>query len=135
MRDYSDIINMSRPYYPDHPPMSAHDRAAQFSPFAALVGYDEAVAETARLTDRRRELSEEEIMDLNVKINELKDKIKSRPNVRVDYFLEDGRKDGGSYEVHSGNVRTIDEYNDLIVFVDGYKIPIGDIYKIIFEDK
>ena len=134
MRDYQDIINMRRPYYPEHPPMSAHDRAAQFSPFAALVGYDEAVAETARLTDRRREMSEEEITDLNVKLNDLKERLSSRPLVTVHYFLEDGRKEGGSYRTHTGKVRTIDEYNSLIVFEGDAKIPVADTYKIVFED-
>ena len=57
--NYDDIKHLSRPQYDDLPPMSMHDRAAQFSPFAALVGYDDAVAETARLTDKRIELSEE----------------------------------------------------------------------------
>ena len=135
MRDYDDIINKSRPYYPDHPPMSAHDRAAQFSPFAALVGYDEAVAETVRLTDKRREMSEEEISELNVMLNELKIRLSSRPLVTVHYFLEDGRKEGGSYRNRTGRVRTIDEYNNLIVFEGDAKIPVADTYKIVFEDQ
>ena len=93
MRDYQDIINMRRPYYPEHPPMSAHDRAAQFSPFAALVGYDEAVAETARLTDRRREMSEEEITDLNVKLNDLKERLSSRPPFTTVWETEGKREE------------------------------------------
>ncbi|MBO7452769.1 MAG: hypothetical protein J6U54_20760 [Clostridiales bacterium] len=133
MSKYDDILHLNRPQYPDHPPMSLHDRAAQFSPFAALVGYDAAVAETARLTDRRREMSEEEIVDLNDKLNELKKIKSSRPMVTVDYFIPDIRKEGGSYHTKKGNVRTIDEYNDMIVFVDGDKIAIGDTYSIIIE--
>ena len=68
MRNYDDIRHLSRPQYPDLPPMSIHDRAAQFSPFAALVGYEDAVEETARLTDSRREMLEDEINELNRQI-------------------------------------------------------------------
>lgn len=134
MSEYDDILHLNRPQYPDFPPMSIHDRAAQFSPFAALVGYDEAVAETARYTDARREISEEELADLNKKLNELKGKISSRPLVTVHYFVPDSRKEGGSYRIKKGNVRTIDEYNNLIVFADGDKISIGDTYTIVFEE-
>ena len=134
MSEYDDILHLNRPQYPDFPPMSIHDRAAQFSPFAALVGYDEAVAETARYTDARREISEEELADLNKKLNGLKEKISSRPLITVDYFVPDSRKEGGSYRTKKGNVRTIDEYNNLIVFADGDKISIGDTYTIVFEE-
>ena len=134
MSEYDDILHLNRPQYPDFPPMSIHDRAAQFSPFAALVGYDEAVAETARYTDARREISEEELADLNKKLNGLKEKISSRPLITVHYFVPDSRKEGGSYRTKKGNVRTIDEYNNLIVFADGDKISIGDTYTIVFEE-
>ena len=134
MSEYDDILHLNRPQYPDFPPMSIHDRAAQFSPFAALVGYDEAVAETARFTDARREISEEELVDLNLKLNELTEKLSERPLITVRYFVPDSRKDGGSYKTKKGNVRTIDEYNNLIVFADGDKIAISDTYTIVFEE-
>ncbi|MBO7425380.1 MAG: hypothetical protein J6U23_06845 [Clostridiales bacterium] len=134
MSEYDDILHLNRPQYPDFPPMSIHDRAAQFSPFAALVGYDEAVAETVRYTDARREISEEELTDLNKKLNELKEKLSLRPSVTVHYFVPDSRKDGGSYKTKKGNVRTIDEYNNIIVFADGDKIAISDTYTIVFEE-
>ena len=79
-------------------------------------------------------MSEEEITDLNVKLNDLKERLSSRPLVTVHYFLEDGRKEGGSYRTHTGKVRTIDEYNNLIVFEGDAKIPVADTYKIVFED-
>lgn len=133
MSRYDDIINEKRPQYIDFPPMSMHDRAAQFSPFAALVGYDAAVAETVRLTDRRREISDEELADLNMKLNELTEKLSSRPIISVEYFIPDSRKEGGSYHTKKGNLRTIDNYENLLVFVDGEKIKICDTYSIELE--
>ena len=88
MRDYDDIINLARPQYHDLPPMSIHDRAAQFSPFAALVGYDAAVEETARLTDSRREMEQDEINELNRQLSELNDRLSDRPKIRVTYFID-----------------------------------------------
>ena len=130
MNGYEDILNLSRPQYPDHPPMSIHDRAAQFSPFAALVGYDDAVAETARLTDRRREISEEELRELNEAVASLSECIATRPLVTVDYFIPDARKEGGRYESKTGNLRTIDTYHREVVFVDGEKISLDLMYAI-----
>lgn len=130
MNGYEDIMNLRRPQYPDHPPMSIHDRAAQFSPFAALVGYDDAVAETARLTDRRREISEEELRELNESIASLSECIATRPLVTVDYFIPDARKEGGRYEKKTGNLRTIDTYHREVVFVDGEKISLDLMYAI-----
>ena len=131
---YDNIIHLPHHVSTVHPRMSLRDRAAQFSPFAALVGYDEAVAETARYTDARREISEEELTNLNKQLNYLKEKLSFRPLVTVHYFVPDSRKDGGSYRTKKGNVRTIDEYNNLIVFADGDKISIGDTYTIVFEE-
>ena len=133
MRDYSDIMDKRRPLYPEFPPMPVSDRAAQFSPFAALVGYDEAVKETVRLTDRRREMSEEEITDLNLKLGILKQRQKELPEVKVTYFIPDLKKEGGSYRIKAGKVRTIDEFNNVIIFSDGEKIRISDTYEIVLS--
>ena len=130
MNGYEDIMNLRRPQYPDHPPMPIHDRAAQFSPFAALVGYDDAVAETARLTDRRREISEEELRELNEAVASLSECIATRPLVTVDYFIPDARKEGGRYESKTGNLRTIDTYHREVVFTDGEKISLDLMYAI-----
>ena len=94
MRNYDDIINLSRRQYHDLPPMSIHDRAAQFSPFAALVGYDAAVEETARLTDSRREMEEDEINELNRQLSELNKRLSERPRIRVTYFIRERKKEG-----------------------------------------
>ena len=92
--NYDDIKHLTRPQYDDLHPMSMHDRAAQFSPFAALVGYDDAVAETARLTDSRDELTEDEITDLNTNLNRLLDSLDEQPEISVTYFVPDEKKSG-----------------------------------------
>ena len=135
MSRYDDIKHLSRPQYPDLPPMSIHDRAAQFSPFAALVGYEDAVEETARLTDSRREMLEDEINDLNRQLGKLRTRLPERPKIRVTYFVPDKKKDGGCYASKIGNARTIDQYNNRIVFTDGESVPVKDMYSVVFIDK
>ena len=135
MRNYDDIINLSRPQYHDLPPMSIHDRAAQFSPFAALVGYDAAVEETARLTDSRREMEEDEINELNRQLSELTQRLPERPKIRVTYFIRDSKKDGGRYASKAGNARTIDQAQNRIVFTDGEAVPVKDMYSVVFIDE
>ena len=135
MRNYDDIINLSRPQYHDLPPMSIHDRAAQFSPFAALVGYDAAVEETARLTDSRREMEEDEINELNRQLQELAEKLTERPKIRVTYFIRDKKKEGGRYSSKIGNARTIDQAENRIVFTDGESVKIKDMYSVVFIEE
>ena len=132
--DYSDIKDKCRPYYEDFPRMSRHDRAAQFAPFAALTGYDDAVCETARYTDHRRELDEDEINRLNSQLCRLMEELPERPEILAVYFLPDERKSGGSYNVKRGAVRIIDSYENSLVFTDGTRIPIGDLYSIEFKE-
>ena len=135
MRNYDDIINLSRPQYHDLPPMSIHDRAAQFSPFAALVGYDAAVEETARLTDSRREMEEDEINELNRQLSELNKRLSERPRIRVTYFIRDRKKEGGRYASKVGNARTIDQAENRIVFTDGESVPVKDMYSVVFIEE
>ena len=132
MRNYDDILDKTRPQYPDLPPMSMHDRAAQFSPFAALVGYEDAVEETQRLTDERRVIEEDEINELNRQLQILEDRIKDRPRVRITFFVPDDKKAGGSYQSKVGNIRIIDHYNNLLVFEDKETVRIRDLYSIVF---
>ena len=134
MSRYDDILNLERPRFIDLPPMSMHDRAAQFSPFAALVGYEDAVKETARLTDARREMLEDEIAELNRQLGELAERLSERPEIRVTYFIPDKKKDGGRYASKIGNARTIDQYNNTIVFTDGDTVQIKDMYSVVFID-
>lgn len=125
---YDDIINMPRPQSPRRK-MTLHERAAQFSPFAALTGYEEAVKEAARLTDSRPEPDEDRINELNAKIGYLKTILSRRPEITVTYFIPDARKAGGLMEEFTGNIRVIDEYERQLVFESG-NIPIDDVYDI-----
>ncbi len=130
MGKYDDILNL--PYHVSNtrPHMSMHDRAAQFSPFAALTGYDDTVRETARLTDEKLELTADRINDLNQKIAFLKEHAEERPEITVEYFIPDEKKSGGKYVTLLGKFRRIDEYNHNMVFTSGEEIPLNDIFEI-----
>lgn len=130
MGKYDDILNLPRHVSSIRPHMSMHDRAAQFSPFAALTGYDDTVKETARLTDEKLELTADRINDLNQKIAFLKEHAEERPEITVEYFIPDGKKTGGKYVTLSGEFKRIDEYNHNMVFVSGEEIPLNDIFEI-----
>ena len=133
--NYDDIKHLTRPQYDDLHPMSMHDRAAQFSPFAALVGYDDAVAETARLTDSRAELTEDEMFELNANLNRLLDSLDEQPQISVTYFVPDEKKSGGKYVEKLGVVRIFDNYSQELVFMDKTRINIQAISRIeITED-
>jgi len=134
-RNYDDIKHLTRPQYDDLHPMSMHDRAAQFSPFAALVGYDDAVAETARLTDSRLELTEDEMFELNVNLNRLLDSLDEQPQISVTYFVPDEKKSGGKYVEKFGVVRIYDSYSNELVFTDGVRIAVADMAKLDFMEK
>lgn len=125
MNIYEDLIDRSRPVYERYPPMPVEERAAQFSPFAAVVGYGEAVAEEARYTEKRAELNEDEIYEIDLRLKELSGIIKDHPLVRVSYFVPDRRKTGGAYENKTCKVKKIDEYSNEIVFEDDTKIPVS----------
>ena len=127
---YDDVINRQHPTSKKHPRMSNMNRAAQFAPFAALTGYEESIEETARLTDRRIELSEYEIEELNTRLNFIQEQIKDRPEVTVIYFRPDERKDGGAYFSVSGKVRRIDETNGVLVFENETVVQISLIVKL-----
>ena len=125
--DYFEILSREHPTSKKHPRMSRMNRAAQFAPFAALTGYEESIKETARLTDRKIELSEYEIEELNAKLNFIQEHIKERPEVTITYFQPDERKDGGAFISVTGKVRRIDEANKVLVFEDEKIICIGVI--------
>ena len=133
--NYDDIKHLTRPQYDDLHPMSMHDRAAQFSPFAALVGYDDAVAETARLTDSRSELTEDEMSDLNANLNRLLDSLDEQPQISVTYFVPDEKKSGGKYVKKIGVVRIFDSYASELVFTDGVRIAVADMAKLDFMEE
>lgn len=126
---YEDIIHLSHHVSPKRPQMSMKDRAAQFAPFAALTGHEEAVRETARLTDSKIELDENEIQLLDQKLQYLEAQAK-QPVIEITYFLPDQRKSGGAYVDVQGRLKRIDRYNQCLRMEDGTEIPITDILKI-----
>lgn len=127
---YKDIINLPHHTSSTHPHMSAYDRAAQFSPFAALTGYEDAVAETARLTDKKVELDENSKAYLNERLNMIQDSLNEQPEVSITYFQPDEKKSGGEYVAIIGYVKKIDEYERVVVMQGTAKIPIDDIFEI-----
>ena len=134
-KNYDDIIDLPHYVSQKRPKMSMHDRAAQFSPFAALTGYEEAVAETARLTDCRLVPDEEHSAELDRTIRLILDNIGSCPEITVIYFVPDQRKSGGKYEEYTGSLRTFSDYDRTFFFMDGKKIAVYDIYDIRFAEK
>lgn len=127
---YADIMHLTRPVSTRHIPMSMHDRAAQFSPFAALTGYDAAIEETARLTDHQAELAESSKEILDKKIRAIQDAIDTLPEVTVTFFEPDQRKTGGAYRTINGRVKKIDEYNKALIFQDDSVIRFWQLHQI-----
>lgn len=127
---YDDIIHLPHHVSKTRPQMSMMDRAAQFSPFAALTGYDAAIKETGRLTDEKIELGEETKAVLDRKQRYLSDMISVQPEITVTYFLPDERKSGGTYLSVTGKLKRIDEYERMMILTDGKKIPLDDIMDV-----
>lgn len=128
---YDDILYLPHPVSRRHPQMSLQDRAAQFAPFAALTGHDEAVKETARLTDSRVELDEgqRERLDqrLSLLLKTMDENPGQEPVITVTYFKPDEKKDGGTYVPVCGRVKKVDGYRRELVLKDGTALPMDDI--------
>ena len=127
---YADIINLPHHVSTVHPQMTMAQRAAQFSPFAALVGYEDVIEETTRQTDSKRELDESEKAELNRKLSILASLLKEKPVVEIEYFVSDKTKAGGEYVFKSGSVVKILLVQKVLVQGDGTKIRIEDIADI-----
>ncbi len=127
---YDDMIHLPHPESKKHPRMSLHDRAAQFSPFAALTGHSAAIDETARLTERKLELNEEKRAELDLMWRYLMENVKERPCLKITYFIPDEKKSGGLYTTVSGKVKKIDSYKGILVLGDGTNIYYNDIYEM-----
>lgn len=127
MGAYDDIIHLPHPNSAKHPRMSMTDRAAQFSPFAALTGHGAAIEETARLTDRRIELTEEEKTVLDEKLRLL---LETGGEGMITYFLPDERKDGGAYVTKLGTIKKIDPLEGRVILTDHTSIHIENILEI-----
>lgn len=127
---YDNIIKLPHFVSRKYPQMSMHDRAAQFSPFAALTGYDDLVKETARITDQKVDLDEYILDKLNEKLCILKKNLSGRVEVKITYFQEDLKKSGGRYLEKQGIIKKIDEFKGCVIFEDGVIIPVNDICEI-----
>lgn len=130
MESYEDIINFPHfePKY--HPRMDAYSRAAQFAPFKALIGYEDDIKETSRLTDKKIEISEDKKKQMNENLFFLKENIKEKWIVTLTYFVPDIKKDGGLYQEYEGTIKAINETNHTLIFTSGKKIRWDDIYQI-----
>ena len=127
---YDDIIALPHPTSERHPRMPIRDRAAIFSPFAALTGHGAAIVETARLTERRIELDEDSRETLDLKQRILEDLAGEQPEVSVTWFRPDARKAGGSYVTATGRLKKTDSVERIMTLTDGTRIPLDDILDI-----
>ena len=127
---YDDIINLPHHTSPRHPRMSMRDRAAQFAPFSALTGYEDVVDETARLTDGKITLTEDAKALLDFKQRLLLERIDTRPEITVTYFVKDGKKSGGSYQTVRGRLLRIDSVEKTLVLEGGRRIDAQDVIAI-----
>ena len=128
--DYDDIIHLPHHVSKTHPQMPLLNRAAQFSPFAALTGHAAAIQEAARLTDPFIEPDESRKELLNAQLQMIKENLEQKPKIEVTYFRPDSRKSGGAYVTFCGQVQKIDENSRRILFVDGTSIQIEYLYAI-----
>ncbi|MCI7107804.1 MAG: hypothetical protein PUA77_06175 [Lachnospiraceae bacterium] len=128
--EYDDIINLPHHVSARHPQMSMYDRAAQFSPFAALTGHDAAIKETERLTEERVELDEDSKELLDEQLQMIREHLDERPEVTFTYFEPDERKQGGAYQTISGRVKKIDEYEHRILLEEGAVLRVEHLLSI-----
>lgn len=135
---YEDIIRLPHHVSEKRAKMSIHDRAAQFAPFAALTGYEDAIDETARRTEKRIEPDENAISALDERFQLLREKLPERPEITLTYFVPDAKKEGGAYTEAAGCIKKIDSLARLVFLEDGRKIPMDDVVALdgdIFEDR
>lgn len=135
--NYDNIIGLPHHVSKKHPPMSPLNRAAQFSPFAALAGHGDAIRETERLTDSFVELDEDQKEQLNRRLRLIRERLDQNPECEITYFRPDEKKEGGAYVTLRGRIRKLDEYRRQILFADGRVLPIEQIFSIrgeLFQD-
>lgn len=127
---YEDIVNLPRHISKVHPQATMADRAARFSPFAAISGYEDMVKEAARVTEERIDITDATKELLNEKLNMIIEFLDEVPEVTITYFEPDKKKDGGAYISITGTVKRIDEYERIVLMSDDKKIRIEEIYAI-----
>ena len=130
MNGYEDIMMMPRHVSTTRAPMGRWNRAAQFSPFAALTGYDAEISEAMRVTYPKLYLSVDMQEEINEKLVELVEGIAKQPQVSLTYFVRDLKKSGGEYVTAVGQLKRFDEYERSLVLADGRKIPVDEIYNV-----
>ena len=130
MGKYDDIIDLPHHVSTTYHRMSMLERAAQFQPFRALTGYEDAVRETARLTEDRIELTEDEKTLLDGKLQQLADDIASHPLATITWFQPDKKKTGGEYITTTGQLKKIDDFAGILILLGGERIVIEDILDI-----
>ena len=131
---YEDMLYMDPPVSMTHRKMSVQDRAAQFMPFAALTGYEDLIRESSRITQSRIELSETEIEELKRKLEILQKHENEKPLIKVQYFIRDLKKSGGSYQTVEKYLHRIDDIEKKIIFKDRTIIQFDEIISIEYED-
>ena len=124
---YNDIINLPHHVSKKHPQLSKASYAAQFSPFAALTGYEGIVSEAARFTNERVELGDKEKDILNAKLQIIGEHIKEHPELELTYFQKDKKKTGGAYLKKTAQIKRIDDLERIMYFMDGTNLPMDDI--------
>ena len=127
---YDDIINLPHPTSQRHPRMPIRDRAAIFSPFAALGGHGAAIAETARLTERQIELDEDAWAELDRRQAILLEHIDEQPEITITWFQPDEKKDGGAYLTTTGRLKKFRELERILLLTDGTEIPLQDVVSL-----
>lgn len=130
---YDDLLDLPHHQSTEREHMSLHDRAAQFSPFAALTGYDAAIEETQRLTDEEITLDETAVAKINEQLSEIARHLSARWKITITYFQPDARKSGGAYLTDTGTVKKIDEVEQIVWMDSGIGIPMNRIVSIYYD--
>ena len=132
MLKYENIINYN--YEMKHPRMSIKNRSAQFSPFSALTGYEEMIKEKGRITEYKKNISDDNKELLDIKLQIINENLLNHPNITIKYFIKDTKKNGGKYEVVNGIIKRIDLIKKVIILTNNLKIKIDDIIEIDSQD-
>ena len=129
MNNYDDIINLPHHISKNHKRMSIQNRAAQFSPFAALTGYEDAINETKRITEEKRILTNDKKEEINNTLIEIEENL-NKYNYKITYFIKDNKKAGGKYISIIDKIKKIDTYNNKIITKNNQTIEIDNLYQI-----
>lgn len=134
MGNYDDIIHLPHHVSKTRPQMPMADRAAQFSPFAALTGHEAAIRETGRLTEEKIALDEDVRAELDREQASLMERIDEQPEISVTYFRPDAKKSGGAYVTVTGRLKRFDEHERVLILTDGRRIAMKDIVTLLHEE-